>query len=110
MNDEKKQFEAWAIVELFGHQRISGRVSEQTVGGCAFVRVDVPETKKAPAFTRLFGQGAIYSIIITDERSAKLAAEGCTPEPMERWTVDHLLKELPEARKESSLVDPGESF
>lgn len=26
-------FQAWAIVELFGHQRCAGRISEQTIGG-----------------------------------------------------------------------------
>lgn len=36
------KFESWCIVELFGHQRIAGLVTEQTIGGCNFVRVDVP--------------------------------------------------------------------
>jgi hypothetical protein len=40
MSEERKQFSEWAIIELFGHQRIAGRVSEQTIGGCAFVRDD----------------------------------------------------------------------
>ena len=38
----EKAFEQWAIVEIFGHQRIAGKVTEQTIGGCSFVRVDVP--------------------------------------------------------------------
>ena len=91
---EQKQFEEWAIVELFGHQKIAGRVSEQSIGGCSFVRVDVPETKRVPAFSRLFGNGAIYSMTVTDERSAKMAAEMFTPEPMDKWTVDHHIKAL----------------
>ena len=33
----------WAIVEIFGHQRIAGFLSEQTIGGQSFVRVDVPD-------------------------------------------------------------------
>ena len=35
----KKEF--WAIVELMGHQRIAGKVSEETIGGAALLRVDV---------------------------------------------------------------------
>jgi hypothetical protein len=92
--DGKKQFEEWAIIELFGHQKIAGRVSEQQIGGCSFVRVDVPKTQNVPAFSRLFGNGAIYSITVTDERSATMAAQMFTPEPMDRWTVDHHIKAL----------------
>lgn len=50
----------WAIVEIFGHSRYAGIISEHAIGGCSFVRVDVPETGEEPAFTKLFGQGAIY--------------------------------------------------
>jgi hypothetical protein len=39
--------EQWAIVEIFGHQRIAGRLTEQTIGGCSFVRVDVPALPQA---------------------------------------------------------------
>lgn len=44
-------FESWALVELFGHQRIAGHVTEQQIGGCQFVRVDVPEIEDKPGFT-----------------------------------------------------------
>ena len=56
---QQQQFNHWAIVEVFGHNRFAGRVSEETVGGCSFVRVDIPKTDGGPAFTKLFGQGAI---------------------------------------------------
>ena len=91
----EKGFEEWAIVEIFGHQRIAGRVSEQTIGGCSFVRVDVPECPKHQAFTKLYGQGAIYAMTITDEKTARMAAESYAPEPMDRWTVQRMIEELP---------------
>jgi hypothetical protein len=64
MSDENK-FDLWAVVELFGHQRIAGRVTEQVIAGQGFIRVDVPATGDQIGFTRMFGPGAIYSIIPT---------------------------------------------
>jgi hypothetical protein len=75
-------FESFCIVELFGHQKIVGKVTEQSIGGQAFVRVDVPATKRYPAFTRLFGSGAIYSITPVSEDIAIKAAEKIYVEPV----------------------------
>ena len=75
-------FDNYCIVELFGHQKISGRVTEHTIGGMPFVRVDVPETKRCPAFTRMFGAGAIYSITPVSEEIAIAAANTIYTEPV----------------------------
>jgi hypothetical protein len=64
-----EKFEAWAIVELFGHQRVAGKLAEQTVGGETFIRVDIPQGESA--YTRLFGKGAIYCINICEEATAR---------------------------------------
>lgn len=34
-----EKFEEWAIIDLFGHQKIAGRISEQQIGGSSFVHV-----------------------------------------------------------------------
>lgn len=52
MNDK---FESWAIVELFGHQKIAGRVAEQQIAGTVMLRVDVPEADGQAGFTRFYG-------------------------------------------------------
>ena len=52
MSDEQKTG-FWAIVEIMGHKRYAGHVSEQVVGGASFVRVDVPEHGECQAFTKL---------------------------------------------------------
>jgi hypothetical protein len=76
-------FDQWAIVELFGHQVIAGRVSEQTIGGASFVRVDVPDVENGSiGFTRFYGQGAIYSITPVSEEAARLAVRRYAPRPI----------------------------
>jgi hypothetical protein len=64
---------AWAIIELFGHTRIAGYVSEYVIGRRALIRVDVPDVPNVPAFTRLYGTSAIYSISFVDEDTARRA-------------------------------------
>ena len=94
---EKQAFDQWAIIEIFGHQRIAGRVTEQTIGGCSFVRVDVPAVGKEQAFTKLFGQGAIYAITFTDEAAATLAAGAIQARPIDTWELQRAMKALPAA-------------
>lgn len=75
MNDQPEKFESWGLLELFGHQRLAGKLSEQTIGGCNFIRIDVPQIGDTAAYTRFFTQGAIYGMTPMDEATAhKLAA------------------------------------
>lgn len=82
MTESKPTFESWAIVELFGHTQIAGLVSEATLGGAAFVRVDVPEVDGQPPFTKFYGPGAIYSITPVSEEIARSATERMRPRPV----------------------------
>ena len=93
---EKEKFDKWAIVELFGHQQIAGRVSEAQIGGCSFVRVDVPEVGEQKGFTKFYGNGAIYAITITDEETARAAATYYRQQPIEEWTLRDMSRALPE--------------
>lgn len=85
MTDNTK-FDSWAVIELFGHQQIAGRVTEASIGGCSFLRVDVPDQPATeahdfysarpalPAYTRYFGQGAIYALNPCSEHAARAMA------------------------------------
>lgn len=111
MTDQPQGFDSWAIVELFGHQRIAGKVTEQSVGGGGMIRVDVPAIPKdshrseQPAFTRFYGSAAIYSITPTSEEIARLAASRLRSEPITIYIPD--LMALPER---SSAARDGEDF
>ena len=89
---EKTEFSEWAIVEIFGHQTYAGRVSEQTIGGSSFVRLDVPEVGELKPFTKLFGQGAIYCVTVVSEETARLKVAALQKQPMDRWDVSNLVQ------------------
>jgi hypothetical protein len=81
-------FEQWCIVELFGHKVVAGLVTEQTIGGQSFVRVDVPETPKQKPFTKFYGSGAIYAMTPTDEATCRAAVEGLQARPIEVYMLN----------------------
>lgn len=81
MITEEQSFHAWAIVEIFGHQKIAGEVSNFTIGTATFIRVEVPTTKDQKAFTRFFGPAAIYSINPVTEEIVRAAARSIQAAP-----------------------------
>jgi hypothetical protein len=83
----EKTFDSWAIVELFGHSKIAGRVTEQQIAGGTFLRVDVPDLDGQAAFTRFYGAGAIYSITPLDEAMARRVAGALSPRPVTVYGV-----------------------
>ncbi len=80
-------FEQFAIVELFGHQIIAGKVSEQVIGGQGFVRVDVPTIDAQEGFTKFCGSGAIYAITPCDEATMLAAVAGLRQRPIDVWKL-----------------------
>ena len=109
-NEQNEKFEHWAIVEVFGHQSYAGLVSEQTIGGCSFVRVDVPDIGDAKGFTKLFGQSAIYGITIVDEVTARLKAEALRQKPMNEWEVGSLVNKAVEQRMLETIPGDNDEF
>jgi len=87
MDNEKKTFDEWALVELFGHARIVGKVTEATIGGGAFIRVDVPSAEGCVEFTRFFGPNAIYSISPISQQTAIGMVANIGAEPVKPYDV-----------------------
>ncbi len=85
----------FCIIDLFGHTQIAGLVSEQEIAGQSFLRVDVPEVDGQKAFTRFYGQGAIYSILPVDKETGMVAVKALRVNPVNSWTVQDIIKKLP---------------
>ena len=92
---EQTKFEEWAVLELFGHQRLAGLVTEVQLGGASFVRVDVPDVEKEPGapvkLTKYLNPSAIYAITPVTEETARAAARSCSSAPVTRWDVRELI-------------------
>ncbi len=83
----QKTFEAWCIVELFGHQKLAGRVTEASIGGCSLLRVDVPAVGDQSAYTRYFGPNAIYSITPVEEAIVHSVLAYLEPRPVDVYML-----------------------
>lgn len=84
-------FDTFALVEIMCHLKLAGRVSEQTIAGQGFIRIDVPDVEGQPGYTRLFDPNAIYSITPCSEAIAQAYCERNHTRPVQ---VDEL--SLPE--------------
>lgn len=104
----KETFNQWCLVELFGHARIAGRVTEQTIGGCSFVRVDVPPVNDQPAFTKLYGNAAIYAISPVTEEIAVAAAKSYCSAPVSPYDIPELRALRSQAAIPFNDTDDGE--
>jgi hypothetical protein len=81
MNEQTK-LETWALVELMGHSRIVGKLSEHVLGANVFLRVDVPGHGDQPAMTKFFSPSAIYAITPIDEKLAMEQITQWDPKPV----------------------------
>lgn len=77
-NDE----ELWAVVEVMGHAKYAGRVSEYTALGVPLMRVEVPAVNDQPAFEKLLGAASIFRITPCTREVAERAAAQFRVEPL----------------------------
>jgi hypothetical protein len=96
----------WAIVELLGHRRLAGMVTEVQIAGAGFLRVDVPDAGRGDGWyaTQYVAPGSVYAITPVSEETARAVAPSSQPRPVERW---ELPPAQPEAMTFDDPTDPG---
>ena len=122
--------DAWAIVELMGHVRLAGRLTEEEKFGTKMGRLDIPiespcdsccgsgqtafmvgtpcckcdGAKTLVTFvTQYFGGGSVYRITFVTEAVARQVARGSQPSPVSPWDFP---KALPPGRRVDDDDDP----
>lgn len=98
------KFDQWCVVELMGHQRIAGKITEESHFGVALMRVDVPAVDGRAGFTKYFGGNAIYAITPTSEVIATQVAKMVDQAPISRWEMRELLP-APESKSSDDKDD-----
>lgn len=78
------KYAGWVILELMGHRRLSGFLSEQEIAGRAFLRLDIPSN---PPATQFYGPEAVYCITPTTEEMACAVAAIGRVAPVQRWEL-----------------------
>lgn len=104
MSDPKEPAQAfWAIVELLGHVRVAGLVSEEERFGTKLGRVDVPVPEGT--VTQYFGGQSIYRLTPCDEVTARRVAAANRPAPVHAWQLPAPI-DPPDVLR-SDMVDSG---
>lgn len=103
--DEQKTFDSWAVLELMGHRKLAGRVSETTIAGGTFLRIDVPGEGDQTAATQFYRPEAVYCLTPCSETLARAFAAQHQPAPVTRW---ELPAASPRGREDFSLDGYGE--
>jgi hypothetical protein len=106
-------FDAWAIVDVLGHQRYAGYVTTEAYGQAVLFRIDVPAleerqrvTKRpgyladkylpagatvtegaVPGYTKLIGAGSIYAITPCTKEAVLAAIEDIQSRPLMAVTL-----------------------
>lgn len=86
MSKSPTAYEGWAIVELMGHRRLAGHVSEAVQYGAPMLRLDVPGQDGLIA-TQFYGGAALYCVTPTTEEIARAVASTSSPAPVQRWEL-----------------------
>ncbi len=97
----------WAVVELMGHVRLGGRVSEVEMFGVKMGRIDIPQGGDA-WLTRFFGGQAVYSLTPTDEATARLVAARSEPAPVHPYELPRAPAALPYQKADGPDRDPDD--
>jgi hypothetical protein len=83
---QAEAFESWAVLELMGHVRTAGRITEEQRFGAVLGRCDVPQDDGS-FVTVYFGGSSVYRLTPCSEEAARAVALRNKPEPVHQWEM-----------------------
>ena len=82
----------WMLVELLGHHRLAGFVTEEQKWGQVLLRIDIPtsvdtKTKELKFTTQWYGTHALYCATPINESDAIHLAKQLRPKPFDKYDL-----------------------
>lgn len=100
-------FEGWAIVELMGHVRLAGYVTEEEHFGAKLGRIDIP-FEGGPA-TQYFAGSAVYRVTPCTEIVARTQVSRVS-KPVSEWDLQHILDRGPKLLEANPIPMSPDNF
>ena len=99
--EEPKPYAHWSILELMGHRRLAGYVTEHELAGKGFIRIDIPGPNDAKV-TQFYSPDAVYGLTPTTEDVARRVAAHNSPAPVSTWEL------APLVQNHDPVIDSGD--
>jgi len=109
---EAKGFEGWALVEVMGHHKFAGKVTEATIAGAGFLRLDVPESVGQQAYTKFIAPAALYALTPISEDVARGLAASYRVQPVNEWDLPRLpspVRDAVSVEEDAEAPEPGDA-
>lgn len=94
-----ENFDQWCVIEMLGHRRLAGHVTEAQISGASFLRVDIPGE---PQVTQYIAPGSVYAIHPTTEEIVRSVAARFRPAPVQRWELAPVVEASAEPYEDAS--------
>lgn len=99
MTETTEAFAEWVVIELMGHRRLAGHLTEVQIGSEGFLRLDIyPGDVVGPSVTQFYRPGAVYCITPTTEEVARSVATQSMPVPVSPF--GYVGRDVPEITEE----------
>lgn len=110
MGVEKQKLQSFAVIEMMGHRKIVGLVTESDISGGQLLRVDVLNADGEAERTEYIGVGSIYCLTIVSEEAAKAVAARNAPRPAWAWNLPQRaqLQSGEESARDAELIIQSE--
>jgi hypothetical protein len=102
---ETPKFSEWCVLELMGHRRLAGKVTEEQIAGAGVLRLDVPGDDGKPDVTQFYSPSSLYCITPVTEEIARAMAKRYRPEPVSRFDLPALPAAVPAGHVSGPDID-----
>lgn len=109
MTEARETCDQWAIVELMGHRRLGGMVTEVERFGTKMLRIDIPPAEEdGQTLTQFYSGSSLYGLTIVDEETARGIARANQQRPVEPWSARRMLQLQDNAARENDALELDE--